>query len=194
MFQGRGPAVATFVFVAALIAFPSDAMAQWTPTGGGDHSGSDWTPADGDLIAGVHTNIGLFRVAGGATVRVAPWDGTQFGSVEIRAEVVTIEGTLSANGSGFGGGAGGSNDSCCSSGQSGATVGVGGGGGNGGTGYWGCGGTCCGGGGGGGAPNGTGGTGTGGAPNGQLGTTAAGGTGGNGSSGSPGGAGGAGPG
>src|SRR6185503_8027860 len=123
MLQGRGPAVAIMFIVAAAFAFPSDAMAQWTDTGGGDHSGADWIPADGTVIAGVHTNIGLFRVAGGSSVRVAPWDGTQFGSVEVRAQIVTIEGTLSANGAGFGGGAGGSNDSCCSSGQTGATVG-----------------------------------------------------------------------
>src|SRR5688572_703176 len=85
--------------------FPSTAIAQgWTPTGGGDHAGADWTPADGDVIAGLHTNIGVFTVPGGATVRVAPWDGAQFGSVEVRAEVVLIAGTLNGNGSGYGGG------------------------------------------------------------------------------------------
>ena len=142
MFKSVLPIPALSVVIALILAIPNDAQAQgWTPTGGGDHAGADWTPADGDLIAGVHTNIGIFRVAGGATVRVAPWNGTQFGEVEIRALVVTIEGTLSGNGSGFGGGAGGSNDSCCSSGQTGATVGSGGGGGNGGPGHWGCGGT-----------------------------------------------------
>ena len=142
MLQMRFPAAVLILLVGIVCAFPSDAMAQnWTATGGGDHAGADWVPADGTLIAGVHTNIALFRVPAGATVRVAPWDGTQFGSVEINAEIVTVEGTLSANGSGYGGGAGGSNDSCCSSGQPGATIGVAGGGGNGGPGNWGCGGT-----------------------------------------------------
>src|SRR6188474_3198000 len=90
---------AVIVSVAALaVLFPADAFAQgWTPTGGGDHGGADWTAADGDVIGGVHINIGIFRVPAGATVTVQPWDGTQFGEVDITAEVVTIEGTLSAN-------------------------------------------------------------------------------------------------
>jgi hypothetical protein len=133
----------TFILVAGVVcAFAPAAQAQgWTATGGGDHGGQDWSPADGTLVAGVHTNVGLFSVAGGATVRVQPWDGTQFGSFQVTANAILISGTLSANGAGYGGGAGGSNDSCCSSGQTGATVGVGGGGGNGGPGHWGCGGT-----------------------------------------------------
>lgn len=138
----RVPPAAWLPLLAVLVAFPLQAGAQnWTDTGGGDHGGQDWQPADGAAIAGVHTNIGTFRVAAGTTVNVAPWDGTQFGEVEILAEVIAIEGTLSANGAGYGGGAGGSNDSCCASGQTGANPGTGGGGGAGGTGHWGCGGT-----------------------------------------------------
>ena len=195
MRHGRLPAAVIAAALLAVLAMPTEAFAQqWTATGGGDHGGQDWQPADGTAIAGLHTNIATFRVAAGQTVFVAPWDGAALGEVEIRAQVVLIEGTLSANGAGHGGGAGGSNDSCCSSGQTGANPGTAGGGGSGGTGHWGCGGTCCGGGGGGGAPNGTGGTGTGGAPNGQVGTINAGGNGGTGSSGSSAGTGGTGPG
>jgi hypothetical protein len=124
------------------LAAPATVWAQgWTPTGGGDHAGADWTPGDGSVIAGAHTNIGIFRVAAGATVVVAPWDGNQFGEVDIQAQVVTIQGTLAADGAGYGGGAGGSNDSCCSSGQTGATAGTAGNGGSGGLAHWGCGGT-----------------------------------------------------
>ena len=142
MLQSRQAVLAFMLAAGALCAFAPAAQAQgWTATGGGDHAGLDWTPADGTTIAGVHTNVGIFRVAGGTTVRVQPWDGTQFGSVSVTAVVILIEGTLSANGAGYGGGAGGSNDSCCSSGATGANPGVGGGGGPGGPGHWGCGGT-----------------------------------------------------
>lgn len=34
----------------------------WTNTGGGDHGGKSWTPANGLEIAGEHTNIGTFTV------------------------------------------------------------------------------------------------------------------------------------
>jgi len=181
--------------IAVFLAFPMMASAQaWTATGGGDHGGQNWTPANGTAIAGLHTNINVFSVAAGTTVVVQPWNDTTFGSVEIQAEVITIDGTLSANGAGFGGGAGGSNDSCCSSGQTGATAGTGGNGGNGGNNNWGCGGLCCGGGGGGGAPNGAAGSATGGGAGGSAGTAAGGGNGGTGGGAAAGGAGGTGPG
>src|SRR5262245_63528039 len=90
MFKSCAP-LALAIAVLAILAFPVDALAQgWTPEGGGDHAGLDWTPADGTIIGGVHINIGIFRVANGTTVRVRPWDGTQYGEVDVRAEVITI--------------------------------------------------------------------------------------------------------
>ena len=49
--------------------------ATWSNTGGGDHNGADWTPSNGDEIAGVHTNIGTFTVAAGTIVYLKNWDG-----------------------------------------------------------------------------------------------------------------------
>ena len=79
----------------------------WSNTGGGDHGGADWTPANGTYIAGNHTNIGTFTVAGGTTVYIQPYDGTSYGSVQINANTIDIQGTLTASGQGYGGGGAG---------------------------------------------------------------------------------------
>lgn len=79
----------------------------WTNTGGGDHGGADWEPADGLEIAGNHTNIGAFNVLTGRTVYVKPWNGASYGTVEIHANTISVIGTLTASGKGFGGGGGG---------------------------------------------------------------------------------------
>ena len=155
-----------------VLAFPSASFAQWTDTGGGDHGGADYVPADGAVIAGVHTNIGTFRVDPGTTVTIWPFgSGGTAGSVEVRAAIVDIQGTLDGSGRGFGGGGGGSNDWNNGPGGFGGT---GGNGGNGNNQWWGFPSTCCGSGqgGGGGGPNGAGWGGAG------SGTTAGGGTGG----------------
>jgi hypothetical protein len=142
MRKGRLSLAVLIPCIALVLAAPAAAFGQaWTPTGGGDHAGADWIPADGALIAGVHTNINIFRVAPGSSVYVASWDGAQFGSLDIQAETITIEGVLSASGRGHGGGAGGSNDSCCNDNQNGATAGANGSGGSGGNAHWSCGGT-----------------------------------------------------
>ncbi|MFA6279944.1 MAG: hypothetical protein WC612_04025 [Bdellovibrionales bacterium] len=94
------------LFLAAAIMPAGEAWA-WGNLTGGDHGGAAWNPANGTKIAGIHTNIGVFTVAGGATVSVQPWDGANYGNVTINATNITIAGTLTAAGAGYGGGGGG---------------------------------------------------------------------------------------
>jgi len=72
-----------------------------------DHGGADWTLADGDVIAGNHTNIGTFTIPGGATISVKNYNGSIYGSVSVFAVTINIQGTLTGDGSGFVGGAAG---------------------------------------------------------------------------------------
>jgi len=75
-----------------------------------DHQGADLILQDGDMIWGVHENVGRFEVPTSATVYVAPYDGfttSARGGVEIRAEDIIINGFLSAQGAGYSGGGGG---------------------------------------------------------------------------------------
>jgi hypothetical protein len=60
----------------------------------------------------VHFNIAAFSIAAGVTVNVEPFNGTDYGSLEIRAQTVNIAGTLSADGAGWGGGGGGGGMRC----------------------------------------------------------------------------------
>jgi hypothetical protein len=151
-------------------------FAQWSPRGGGDHGGADWTPANGDVISGYHYNIGTFTVTSGYSVGVLGWTGGDTsGHLRVSAATISIQGTLDAQGRGYGGGGGG-NCGSSAQGQPG-WVGTGGAGGNGGNA-----GTFSnndGGGGGGGSPNGAGGVNPNGYPtqNGQPGTLTGGGAG-----------------
>ena len=86
---------------------PAPASAAWSDLGGGDHGGADWSPANGTRIAGVHTNVGTFTVAAGTTVLVQAFDGTAFGSVEVTATTIRIDGTLDGDARGYLGGSGG---------------------------------------------------------------------------------------
>ena len=85
----------------------------WTNLGGGDHGGAAWTPPNGTLIGGNHTNVGDFTVAPGTVVYVQPYDGSgayglgNYGTLTVRATKITVSGTLTAAGSGWGGGGGG---------------------------------------------------------------------------------------
>lgn len=79
----------------------------WSNLGGGDHQGANWSPGNGSQIAGVHTNIGIFTVPQGATVRVKDYSGSAYGQLSIEAGSVLILGTLTAEGAGYGGGGGG---------------------------------------------------------------------------------------
>ena len=67
---------------------------------GGDFAGADLTPANGDTLQGMFTNVGTFHVPVGATVFVD--SGVP---LEVHAGLSEIFGTLDATGAGFAGGA-----------------------------------------------------------------------------------------
>ncbi len=69
---------------------------------GADFGGGNLTPADGDILSGVFTNIGTFTVGAGTTVFVMP--GV---ALSLSANSIVIDGQLNANGAGGAGGAGG---------------------------------------------------------------------------------------
>lgn len=68
----------------------------YTCLGGGDHGGLDWDPATDcpGGVAGSHTNIGTLTVATGETATVQAYNGTSYGSFQVSATNVDIEGTL----------------------------------------------------------------------------------------------------
>lgn len=106
----------------------------FTLTGGGDHEGADWTPADASTIAGVHYNIGTFLVTNGWTVNIDT--GTE---LEVYATTITVAGTINGNEkgsqgtSGGGAGSGGGEQGTYSNGyRGGGGAGYGGAGGDGG--------------------------------------------------------------
>ena len=74
-----------------------------------DHGGRDWSPAPGEEVFGTHQNVGRFLIPPRTSVFVKGYDGVQFGSVEIRARAIDIQGRLDASGRGGGapGGPGG---------------------------------------------------------------------------------------
>ena len=76
----------------------------YTCTGGGDHAGAAWDPATdctSGLFAGNHTNIGAFSVGTSETATLTSFNGTSYGIATVSATSVSINGTLTANGSGF---------------------------------------------------------------------------------------------
>ena len=84
----------------------------WSPGGGGDHGGSDWTPTTGQVIGGYHYNIGTFSIPSGQTNYVTQYTSASgpsdtSGYVRIVATTISIQGTLDAQGRGYGGGGGG---------------------------------------------------------------------------------------
>ena len=72
----------------------------WTNTGGGDHDGANWTPADATVIAGIHWNIGTFTVTTGYTITVST--GVE---LEVHADTISVVGTIDGDAKGFAGGA-----------------------------------------------------------------------------------------
>jgi hypothetical protein len=79
-----------------------------------DHGGADLILSRNDLIWGQHTNIGRFEIPAGATVFVRDFGAVSqsvnledTGFVEINAEDIVINGTLTALASGHWGGGGG---------------------------------------------------------------------------------------
>lgn len=97
----------------------------WGPLGGGDHDGDDWTLSDGTVVAGVHTNVGVFTVPADATVSIAPYNGVDYGAFVVNAAEVHVLGTIDGTASGYaaqaGGGAGTSGgETPCGAGYGGA--------------------------------------------------------------------------
>ncbi len=64
-------------------------------------NGENLTLQDGDIIAGVHTNVGSFIVDDGATATVQPFTEDMFGKVIVFADSADIRGTLSADAAGY---------------------------------------------------------------------------------------------
>jgi len=99
----------------------------WTNTGGGDHEGADWTPADTTVVAGIHWNIGTFTVTNGYTIVVST--GIE---LEVHADTISVVGTINGDAKGFAGGgdeSAGSGPGAGGAGTYGSTNGSGGGGG-----------------------------------------------------------------
>ena len=71
----------------------------WTNTGGGDHEGENWTPADALTIGGVHYNVGTFTVTNGYTVNV-----NATAVLGVYAETIAVVGIINGNGKGYAGG------------------------------------------------------------------------------------------
>ncbi len=72
-----------------------------------DHGGADWTPANGTIVSGTHTNIGTFTVPSGCTIYVAAWNGSSGGRLRVFAQNILVAGAIRADGRGYRGGSGG---------------------------------------------------------------------------------------
>ncbi|MFA5034031.1 MAG: T9SS type A sorting domain-containing protein [bacterium] len=79
----------------------------YTNTGGGTHeldgSSQSWTISANTDIAGEHTAITTFAVDAGITAKVKDYDSTHstYGGLSVTSNTMNINGTLSANASGF---------------------------------------------------------------------------------------------
>ena len=104
--QMKKAAIGCVVFFVALAGWA--VAADYPPQ---DHSGSDLTIGDGDVIWGFHRNVGTLRINTGQTTTVREFENSVPGSggVTIYATNVTIAGTLDGSGSGHEGGSGGGN-------------------------------------------------------------------------------------
>ena len=87
---------------AALLLFPLALSAHGATITGADYADTDLTPANGDTLSGIFTNVRLFQVGAGSTVFVAPSV-----SLTIYASTISISGTLNGGGRGQAGGNGG---------------------------------------------------------------------------------------
>ncbi len=90
----------TLVFLALFLALVPAARG-WDNLSGGDHQGSNWVISSDTEIAGNHYNIRLFRILPGVKVTVKPYDGSNYGWLEIHAENIVIQGILSADEAGY---------------------------------------------------------------------------------------------
>ncbi|MBA7627716.1 hypothetical protein ES703_35183 [subsurface metagenome] len=72
-----------------------------------DHQGANWIISANTIIAGKHTNVGLFKVNPGVTATVYPYNGSSYGTLEVHAADINIGGNIIASGKGYGGGGAG---------------------------------------------------------------------------------------
>ena len=61
-------------------------FAQWSPRGGGNHGGSDWTPSPNEVISGYHYGIGTFTIPSGQTNYVLGNTGSADTSGHLRVQ------------------------------------------------------------------------------------------------------------
>ena len=101
----------------------------WTNTGGGDHEGVSWTPADTTTVGGVHYNISTFTVTTGYTINI-----DTVNKFEVYANSISVIGTINGNYKGYaaGNGAGQGGDAGAGLNSGGGGAGYGGAGGAGG--------------------------------------------------------------
>ncbi len=96
------------LFLLLFISFPYDiyGISEFPPQ---SHAGNDLTLEDGDIIWGVHSQIGTLFISEGSRAYIKSFDGvsTSTGMVEITADHMIIEGALIADGAGYSGGSGG---------------------------------------------------------------------------------------
>lgn len=112
------------LIAALLVVFAAAAPARAATRVGKDYGGADLTVANGDVVQGTFTNVGLFSLPAGATVSISV--GIPF---VLYAATVSIRGTLDGRGRGGNSGAGGSVGDAGAAGTSGSSAGSGGGGG-----------------------------------------------------------------
>ena len=75
-------------------------------TGATDHGGANWAPTSGSTISGTHCNVATFSVASGSTVYV---NAT---GLKVKAQTITIAGTLDASAVASGGAGAGTQGTC----------------------------------------------------------------------------------
>lgn len=93
--------------ITSLILVLALACPSWAATYTGNQGGADLILADGDYIHGSISNVRRFLVPAGATVHVTPWDGSQYGQVEVSAGEINVAGVIDASLAGYFGYAGG---------------------------------------------------------------------------------------
>ncbi len=95
------PSFIALIYVATAMIVTTTAA--WSYTSNTDWAGANWTLSDGDVVAGVHTNVGHLSIPLGATVTVMNYDPDtgDFGTVAIFADSADIKGTFDANEAGF---------------------------------------------------------------------------------------------
>lgn len=77
----------------------------WGALTGGNHAGLDWVISQNTNLAGNHFNVSRFIVEAGVVVTIEPYDGSQYGRLEVLGRSCEIYGSIVGGGHGFRGGA-----------------------------------------------------------------------------------------